>query len=273
MKKIFTAETPELAMEAAAAEFGVAADRITFNVIEQGKKGILGIGRVDAQVEAEYEPSKRDVAIAYLTDVLRSMGAEVTLEAEETEDGLKIEIIGDTSGNIIGRRGETLDALQYLTSMAANKSDREYYRISLDSCGYRDKRKTALEELTAKISKTVLRTGRPVTLEPMNPYERRIIHAAVSNIEGVSSKSIGEEPYRKVVISSDNPRRDSRGGRGNRGDRRDGHRDDFKNSRRRGERKPTSMDLNKTSFEREYKRPKLEESDLITGDLYGKIEI
>ena len=130
----------------------------------------------------------------------------------ENEDGAVIDITGDTTGAVIGRRGETLDAIQYLASMAANRSDKEYYRITLDSCGYREKRKAILEDLARKISKSVLRTGRTSTLEPMNPYERRIIHAAVSEIEGVTSKSIGEEPYRKVVISSVNGRPERRQG-------------------------------------------------------------
>ncbi len=124
-----------------------------------------------------------------------------------TESGVTLTFDGDGSGTIIGRRGETLDALQYLASMVSNKGDKEYFRITIDSCGYREKRRKTLIELAKKISKSVLRTGRSTTLEPMNPYERRIIHSAVSEIEGVTSHSTGEEPYRKVIISSTNPRK------------------------------------------------------------------
>lgn len=268
MKKQFTAETLEEARELAAKEFGVAEEKITFTVVDPGKKGILGIGKADAVVDAEYDPSKTEIAVEYLRSVLDAMDIENELEAVEGEEGVTIEIKGDTTGAVIGRRGETLDALQYLTSMAANRGDREYYRITLDSCGYREKRKKILEDLAHKISRSVLRTGRSITLEPMNPYERRIIHAQVSEIEGVTSKSVGEEPYRKVVISSEGGRRPDRrrDGRGDRGDRRD------RGERRERRREPRSMDLMKTSFEKDYKKPKPEDQ-LLTGGLYGKIEI
>ena len=153
--------------------------------------------------------------------------------------------------------------------MAANRNDKEYYRISLDSCGYREKRKTILEELAKKIARTVQRTGRSTTLEPMNPYERRIIHATIGDIEGVTSKSVGEEPYRKVVISSTSPRkfehkRDDRGGR--RG------RPEGRGYDRERKRDPHSMDLMKTSFEKDYKKPRPEDN-LLSGDLYGRLDI
>ena len=265
MKKQFTADSVEEAMELAAAEFGIDRDRIVFTTIDTGKKGILGLGKSQAVVEAEYEMTKAEIALDYLSNILSCMGLDAELEAQESEDGALIEIQGDMTGAVIGRRGETLDALQYLTCMAANKGDKDYYRISLDSCGYRAKRKENLEELARKIAKTVLRTGRSTTLEPMNPYERRIIHAAVGEIEGVASKSVGEEPYRKVVISSTNPRKpDRRDRRGGRNDRRP-----YGGDRKRD---PHSMDLMKTSFEKDYKKPRPEDS-LLSGDLYGRLDI
>lgn len=266
VKKQFTAETVEEARALAVKEFGVEESRITFTVIEQGKKGILGIGKTDAVIEAEYDPTKTEIAVEYLKSVLDAMNIENDLEAEEGDEGVTIEIKGDTTGVVIGRRGETLDALQYLTSMAANRGDKEYYRVTLDSCGYREKRKKILEDLAHKISRSVLRTGRSITLEPMNPYERRIIHAQVSEIEGVTSKSVGEEPYRKVVISSEGGRRPDR--RREKNDRRD------RGERRERRREPhtTSMDLMKTSFEKDYKKPKPEDQ-FFTGGLYGKIDI
>ena len=278
MKKEFRAKTVEEAKAAAAAEFGVDEGKITFDILEEPKKGFLGLGSSDAVVSAEYEKTKAEIAVEYIKAILKEMEIEAEITVTENEEGALIDIGGDTTGAIIGRRGETLDAVQYLASMAANKNDKDYYRITLDSCGYREKRKAILEELAVKISKTVLRTGRTSTLEPMNPYERRIIHSAISEIEGVTSKSIGEEPYRRVVISSLKPRPERRddyrkGGKGGYGkynkDKRGGG---FKS--RQGEYKPQprSMDIMKTSFEKDYKKPKPEDS-LFEGDLYGKIDI
>ncbi len=265
IKKIFTAKSIEEAKAMAAQEFGAEESKITFNVIEEPKKGLFGKVKGEAKVEASYEQSKAQIAGEYIKSILANMGIANDISIEESEEGATIEILGDTTGAVIGRRGETLDAIQYLASMTANRGDKEYYRITVDCCGYREKRKVILEELAAKIAKTVIRTGRTSTLEPMNPYERRIIHSAVANIEGVTSKSIGEEPYRKVVISSTNPRpkKDF-----NKGDRKPRRRDKNPN-----EYTPRSMDMMKTSFEKDYKRPKPEDSLLVEGDLYGKIDI
>lgn len=271
MKKEFTAKTVEEAKAEAVKEFGVSEDKIIFEVIEEPKKGFLGIGTVDAKISAEYIKSKSDKASEYIENIIKEMGIEATLNVTENEDGAVIDIVGDTTGAVIGRRGETLDAIQYLASMCANKSDRDYYRITVDCCGYREKRKIVLEELAAKISKTVIRTGRSSTLEPMNAYERRIIHSAVSEIEGVSSKSIGEEPYRRVVISSTSPRPQRKYDDIRKGNRQNSRGKYGKNSER--EYKPKSMDLMKTSFEKDYKKPKPEDSELYSGDLYGKIDI
>ena len=229
----------------------------------------------DALITGEPSASaleKIEKAKEYLTAVLSAMGIQAELEVNAGSESAIIEIVTPNSGAIIGKRGETLDSLQYLTFMAANRVDKEYYRIILNTANYRERRRKTLEELAAKIAKNVLRTHRSTTLEPMNPYERRIIHSAIAQIEGVNSKSIGEEPYRKVVISSndkpvksnkrrnyhDKPRRNYHG-------RRDG-------AKRDEDTPPTriSMDSMKTSFERDYKRPKPED-DLNAG-LYGKIE-
>lgn len=265
IKKIFTAKSIEEAKAMAAQEFGAEESKITFTVIEEPKKGLFGKLKGEAKVEAVYEQSKAALAGEYIKSILKNMGIETEISVSETEEGALIDILGDTSGAVIGRRGETLDAIQYLASMTANRGDKEYYRITVDCCGYREKRKVILEELAGKIAKTVIRTGRTSTLEPMNPYERRIIHSAVANIEGVTSKSIGEEPYRKVVISSTNPRRERKDF--NKGDRRP------RRDKKPSEYTPRSMDMMKTSFEKDYKRPKPEDSLLVEGDLYGKIDI
>lgn len=264
-REIFTAKTIEEAKAMAALKFGAEEGRIAFTVVEEPKKGLFGKLKGDARVEAVYEQSKAEAAGEYIKTVLKNMGIENEVSITENSDGAVINILGDTTGAVIGRRGETLDAIQYLASMAANRGDKEYFRITVDCCGYREKRKAILEELAVKISKTVIRTGRTTALEPMNPYERRIIHSAVADIEGVTSKSVGDEPYRKVIISSTSPRRERSGY--NKGDRRPPRRD-----KKPGEYTPRSMDMMKTSFEKDYKRPKPED-DLIGGDLYGKIDI
>ena len=217
---------------------------------------------------------KIEKAKDYLTQILSAMGIQAELKVNAGSDSAIIEIVTPNSGAVIGKRGETLDSLQYLTFMTANRADKEYYRIILNTANYRERRRKTLEELAAKIAKNVLRSHRSTTLEPMNPYERRIIHSAIAEIEGVSSKSIGEDPYRKVVISSDEapskpPRRRNPHDKNdkNRGKGR-GRRDNRRNSDTPPSR--ISMDSMKTSFEKDYKRPKPE--DDINAGLYGKIE-
>lgn len=225
---------------------------------------------------------KIEKAKAYLLSVLKAMDVEAELVVNAGAESAMIDIVSQNSGTVIGKRGETLDALQYLTFMIANRGDKEYYRIILNSANYRERRRKTLEELAAKIAKNVLRSGRQTTLEPMNPYERRIIHSAIAEIEGVSSRSVGEEPYRKVIISStakpqrrSGGRRNDRNDRGDRNDRRGGRdrRNNRDRDRRRSNELPSeriSMDSMKTSFEKDYKRPKAE--DEINAGLYGKIE-
>lgn len=273
-KQVFTAKSIEEAKAMAAKEFGRSESEISFTVIEEPKKGLFGKLKGEARVEAVFEQTKADIAADYIKGILKNMDIDSTVSTTENEDGILIDILGDTTGAVIGRRGETLDAIQYLVSMAANRGDKEYVRITVDCCGYREKRKAILEELAGKIAKTVIRTGRTSTLEPMNPYERRIIHSAVANIEGVTSRSVGDEPFRKVIIASTNPRqrRDKR----DYNNREGGYKKDYERRPRRdknpNEYTPRSMDMMKTSFEKDYKRPKPEDN-LIEGDLYGKIDI
>ena len=281
-RKIFTAKSIEEAKAMAAEEFGAEEGKISFTVLEEPKKGLFGKVKGDARVEAVFaaSASKADIAGDYIKAILKNMGIDDEISITEEEDGAVIEILGDTTGAVIGRRGETLDAIQYLASMAANRIDKEYYRISVDCCGYREKRKVILEELAAKIAKTVLRTGRTSTLEPMNPYERRIIHSAIADIEGVTSRSVGDEPYRKVMIAPTNPRPRRDGGKSGY-NKEGGYREGGSyrgGGRHRRDKKPEeytqrSMDMMKTSFEKDYKRPKPEDSNLVEGDLYGKIDI
>ncbi len=265
VKKVFTAATVEEAKKAACEEFGVEEEKITFEIVEEPKKSLFGKMKGEAKVEAEYQPpTKTDVAKEYMLSVIRAMGIEdVSIEVDEVENGAVFNIGGEGFEELIGRKGELLDALQYLASLVCNKVDREYFRISTDCNGFRERRKAQLEELAVKIANSVKKNGRTSALEPMNPYERRIIHAAVSEIEGVTSRSTGEEPYRKVIISSTEKRYNGgyRGGKG--GGRRGG-----KGGRR--DRRPREHFDITTSFEKDYKKPKPEDS--LNAGLYGKIE-
>lgn len=273
----FTGKSIEEAKEKATLEFKVNEDEITFKVINDVKKGLFGKIKEDAKVWAGYNfPVISEVTVsenvvennsevvpqtqqmecckAYLKKIMDKMGIEAEVNITDSENGFFIDIDSKGSGAVIGRRGETLDALQYLTSLVVNKWEGEYKRVTLNSCGYREKREETLISLANKIGDKVLKSGRATTLEPMNPYERRIIHSTVAKIDGISSKSVGEEPYRKVVISSDNPRKN------------DNRRGGYKKKKGEG---PRSLDL-KTSFEKDYKKPKPE--DNINAGLYGKIE-
>ncbi|WP_295214048.1 RNA-binding cell elongation regulator Jag/EloR [Ruminococcus sp.] len=206
----------------------------------------------------------------YIADIYQAMGIEVTITTMRTENGIRMELRSQSkSGTIIGRRGETLDSIQYLASILVNKGSENYCRLLLDSNGYREKRRKTLEQLAEKIARSVLRTGRATTLEPMNPYERRIIHSRISEIEGVTSRSVGEDPYRKVVVSSINGKR-SGGNRGGKGGQNRGGKRPYR-ERQPEEFKRANLDSVKTSFERDYKKPKPE--DELNAGLYGKIEL
>lgn len=212
---------------------------------------------------------KVKIARDYIVSIFKAMEIDADFVVYQNETGAVINIESDNNGTIIGRRGETLDSIQYLCSIIANKGDKDYFRITIDCLGYRSKRKETLEKLAAKVAKSVIRTGRSQQLEPMNPYERRVIHSAISEIEGVSSRSVGEEPYRKIIISSTNPKNNrGRGGRGSRRDDRNGGRQGGRD-RCRENYEPKAIDLS-TSFEKDYKKPKPEDS--MEDGLYGKIE-
>lgn len=165
-------------------------------------------------VPADTVEGKARTAADYVKSVLGEMGVAAEISIAYTDNGIVMRLSGEGLGVIIGRRGETLDALQYLSGLVANRQEGDYMRVTIDSGNYREKRERTLQQLARKLSNSAIRYGRPSTLEPMNPYERRIIHSTVSGIEGVTSSSIGEEPNRRVVISPTNPRPQQRGGKG-----------------------------------------------------------
>ncbi|MBQ9859105.1 MAG: protein jag [Clostridia bacterium] len=240
------AASVEEAQQLIAAELGVAAETITFEVLQQPEKKVLGLfGGTNAVVKGTVAGgSAADAACAYLKSVLSAMGvADFTCSVKEENNNCIITLDGENLGFIIGRRGDTLDALQYLTSLVANRVDNAYYRVTLDIGNYREKREQTLISLARRLGGQTSRTGRRHSLEPMNPYERRIIHTAVQDLEGVTSWSVGSEPNRHVIIgpTDDNPNKDKgerrgRGGRGGRGGNRGGNRGGER--RERGSRQP-----------------------------------
>ncbi|MBQ4617144.1 MAG: protein jag [Clostridia bacterium] len=216
------AATIEEAKALIAAELEAAEDAIAFEVVQEPQKKTFGLfGGANAIVKGVYEvaESASEAAKAYLETLLATMGAKATVEIKEEENGCCLMIEGEDLGFIIGRRGDTLDALQYLTGLVANRNEKDYYRVTLDIGNYREKREQALKGLAHKMANQAARTGRKNSLEPMNPYERRLIHTAVQDVKGATSWSVGSEPNRHVVIgpSDDNPKKNSRNRRGGRG--------------------------------------------------------
>lgn len=200
---IATGRTVEEAIETACQQLGAQRDEIEFEILTLPKKGFLGLKFTPAKVKVSKPFSKGECAANYLKSILQAMGFEqVKVQVKEDEEGAVLSLEGEDLGVIIGRRGETLDALQYLSSLVANRLEGGYFRISIDIGDYRQKREATLQALAKKLAGQAVRTGKSVSLEPMNPYERRIIHSAVQLVPGATSKSIGEEPNRRVVISS-----------------------------------------------------------------------
>lgn len=223
-----TAKNVDEAVEAALSELGVTRDEVSVEVIEEGSKGFLGLGAKDAVVKVTLKNDKEEVktenvkeapvlkksdndpvktAEEFLSGIFSAMNLDVNVSAEKGEDNtMAIDLSGDNMGIVIGKRGDTLDSLQYLTSLVVNKNTEEHIRVSIDTEHYREKRSEALVALAKRLADKVARSGRKFTLEPMNPYERRIIHSSLQNSESVTTFSVGSEPYRKVVIAPKNPK-------------------------------------------------------------------
>lgn len=200
-----TAKTVEDAIIQASMQLGVSSDRIQYEVIEKGSAGLLGglIGSRPAVIRAKKVETIDEKAVEFLTSVFDAMGIMVNIDTKlnEEEKELEINLSGDEMGILIGKRGQTLDSLQYLVSLVVNKETENYLRVKLDTENYRERRKETLETLAKNIAYKVKRTRRSVSLEPMNPYERRIIHSTLQNDKYVFTRSEGEEPFRHVVIA------------------------------------------------------------------------
>jgi spoIIIJ-associated protein len=199
---IIKARTVEEAIENALRELEATIDQVDTKILEIPSAGLIGKIGKQAKVEVTLlEKMSQDVAVSFLQQLTAAMNIPATITAQEREDGiLSIDMNGQDMRLLIGRRGITLDAIQYLTSLAVNKNSDEYVKIILNTEGYREKREKALKEFADKMAGRVIRSGRKVELEPMNPYERRIIHASLQNNRKVQTKSQGEEPYRRVII-------------------------------------------------------------------------
>lgn len=199
-----TGKTVDDAITNALIQLETTSDQIEYEVIEKGSNGFLGlIGKQDAIIKVRKKSNLLDDTYEFLNKMFAAMNMEVKSEIDYNEENrtMNIDFSGDEMGILIGKRGQTLDSLQYLISLVVNKESDAYIKVKVDTEDYRERRKQTLENLAKNLSYKVKRTRRPVTLEPMNPYERRIIHSALQNDRYVETHSEGDEPYRKVVIT------------------------------------------------------------------------
>ena len=194
-----SAKNAELAIAQALEKLGIAREQAQIEVLDEGRAGILGLGSRDAVVRVTGIETTEDRAVDFLTEVTEKMGAPAKVEAKMGDEAMNVELSGENMGMLIGHHGDTLDALQYLTSLVVNRGAEDYTRVVLDTEGYRDKRAKALAQLAERTAARAIRTGR-VALEPMNPYERRILHTTLQDHPRVTTYSEGEEPYRRVIV-------------------------------------------------------------------------
>ena len=200
--KEYKGKNVDEAITNACIDLGIEAAKLEYEVIEKGSNGFLGIGSKPAIIKAKKNQSVEDIAREFLNKVFTAMELTVKIDIKivenEKENIVNINIIGEDMGILIGKRGQTLDSLQYLVSLVINKESEKFNK--LDTENYRERRKATLENLARNISLKVKRIKKPVALEPMNPYERRIIHSALQNDKFCTTKSEGDEPYRHVVV-------------------------------------------------------------------------
>ena len=212
-----SAKTVDEAITEALVKLGTTSDRIEYEIVEKGNNGFLGIGRKDAVIKVRKKYSVNDDIKDFLNKVFEAMDLKVEIvmtaeensnvinvdlmTAEENSNVINVDLKGDDMGVLIGKRGQTLDSLQYLTNLAVNKNAESFVKVKIDTEDYRKRRRETLENLAKNIAYKVKRTKRPVSLEPMNPYERRVIHSTLQNDKFVTTHSEGDEPYRHVVVT------------------------------------------------------------------------
>ncbi|MEC0268719.1 RNA-binding cell elongation regulator Jag/EloR [Paenibacillus anseongense] len=203
MKKIVvTGKTIELAVKAGLSQWQVSEDRVKIHILEQPSRGLFGfIGSKEAKVELELIPDPLEEAIAFLQDMFEAMKISITIDTTKDREGYQLNMSGSELGILIGKRGQTLDALQYIVNIVANRYANSHFRIILDAENFRDRRKKTLEELALRLANRVIKSKKEVILEPMNSQERKIIHAELQGHPVVKTYSKGDEPNRRVVIA------------------------------------------------------------------------
>lgn len=202
--KEFSAKTADEALTNALIQMETTSDQIEYEVVEEEKSGILGLFSKPAVIRVRKKEEVTDTVRNFLNRTFEAMKltVEIDLEYDQKEKQIQVEMKGDEMGMLIGKRGQTLDSLQYLTNLVANKNRGEdYVKVKIDTENYRQRRKETIENLARNVASKVKKTGRPAFLEPMNPYERRIIHAELQGDKYVDTHSEGDEPHRKVVVT------------------------------------------------------------------------
>ncbi len=249
-----TAKTVDDAIIEAGIKLGVSTESMEYEVIEKESSGFLGLNKKPAKIRARVKEEEKPAVEDFLCKVFDAMGvkAEAEISFDEEEKVMNINLTGDDMGMLIGKRGQTLDSLQYLVSLVANKDSDTYIKVKLDTENYRERRKETLENLAKNIANKVRRTRHSVALEPMNPYERRIIHSVLQNNKFVETHSEGEEPYRKVIVSLKKGVRDFSNeryyGKSSYGNNRGGYsKGGYRNGYRKYDRKDSSVETNNSA--------------------------
>jgi len=198
-----TAKTLDDAITEACQKLEITSDKLDYVIVEEGSQGFLGLGSKQATIKAKVKNSIVDSVVVFLESIFNAMNMAVTMDVDydEKERNLNINLSGGEMGVLIGKRGQTLDSLQYLASLVVNKESSEYIRVKVDTEDYRKRRKETLESLARNIAFKVKRQRRPISLEPMNPYERRVIHSVLQSDKFVTTYSEGEEPFRRIVVT------------------------------------------------------------------------
>mgnify|MGYP004563687609 CR=1 FL=1 len=192
--------TVEEAAELAAADLGLTINDVEIEVLEEPSKGFLGLGARSAKVRITPIKTAVNDAVAFIEEMTKNMGLEIHIVGRQEDNIVYVDIDGKDSGTAIGKRGQTLDAIQYLTNLAVNKNSESYVKVVVNAENYREKRQNTLEQLAIRLAGKVYKSKKSVRLEPMNPYERKVIHTTLQDDVRVSTKSEGEEPYRRVII-------------------------------------------------------------------------
>lgn len=196
-------ETIEAALESALQQLGMTRDQVSYETVQLPKSGFLGIGKLPAIVRVSYEESPAGRAVEFLEGLLNRFGTPAQISSEENleEKTIRLTLTGENMSAVIGHHGDTLDAIQYLTNIVTNRKEEERWRVTVDTENYRAKREESLVGLANKTAQKALKYRKPVALEPMNPHERRTIHAALQEVAGVTTYSVGTEPNRKVIVA------------------------------------------------------------------------